>query len=316
MAGTILYTGGVEKLAPHAFRMSGDRRDFLKAEADHPWPGFPMLFIPPERQRQAYIDMMLPGWPCWFQGYCGVVYNIPLRVAGMDSELLPGFLWAMQIAELIGVPIDYAQARDRYMAKMLRLRAELAPDVPALRIAKLLEAKLRGERYGYQLALQMLNAYRMLLETDAEDETTGQIDWIDWTEDDWTEAYTEAYLEWESWSALAFYWVDSLFWSICESPDDSSMITRTRQFLLDAMNESRVEGPGEAFVSGPDCEGGRCEACFEEFWLELQADMTESEQADIARLRAELGMIFQMRVEMEYEDSIDTDDVIRRFNGE
>ena len=63
MAGTILYTGGVEKLVPHAFRMSGDRRDFLKAEADHPWPGFPMLFIPPERQRQAYIDMMLPGWP-------------------------------------------------------------------------------------------------------------------------------------------------------------------------------------------------------------------------------------------------------------
>ena len=280
-----------------------------------------MLFIPPERRRKARIDMMLPGWPCWFQGYCGVVYNIPLRVAGMDSELLPGFLWAMQIAELIGVPIDYAQARDRYMAKMLRLRAELAPDVPALRIAKLLEAKLRGERYGYQLALQMLNAYRMLLETDAEDETTGQIDWIDWTEDDWTEddwteAYTEAYLEWESWSALAFYWVDSLFWSICESSDDSSMITRTRQFLLDAMNESRVEGPGEAFVSGPDCEGGRCEACFEEFWLELQADMTESEQANIARLRAELGMIFQMRVEMEYEDSIDTDDVIRRFNGE
>ena len=309
MAGTILYTGGVEKLAPHAFRMSGDRRDFLKAEADHPWPGFPMLFIPPERQRQAHIDMMLPGWPCWFQSYCGVVYNIPLRLAGKDSEILPGFLWAMQIAELIGVPIDYVQARDRYMAKMLRLRAELAPDVPALRIAKILEAKLRGERYGYQLALQMLNAYHFLLEIDAEDERKGE---IYWTDDDWTEAF----LKWESWSALAFHWVDSLFWSICESSDDSSIITRMRQILFDAMNESRVEGPGEAFASGPDCEGGRCEACFEEFWLELQADMTESEQADIARLRAELGMTFEMRVEMEYEGSIDIDDVIRRFNGE
>ena len=38
------------------------------------------------------------------------------------------------------------------------------------------------------------------------------------------------------------------------------------------------------------------ETCFEEFWLELQADMTEAEQVDIARRRAEIGMKYGLRV--------------------
>ena len=303
MAGTILYTGGVEKLAPHAFRMPGDRRDFLKAEADHPWPGFPMLFIPPERQRQAYIDMMLPGWPCWFQSDCAVVYNIPLKLAGMDSEILPGFLWAMQIAELIGVPIDYAQARDRYMAKMLRLRAELTPYVPALRIAKILEAKLRGERYGYQLALQMLDACHHAEEV-AAGSGWNQKDPADWDEDDWkrndtySDSERETDLEWESWASLAFHQVDMVLWTMPLLADGTSAFIRARQYLLEAISESTVEGPGKAPEPRLSCGGVTCETCFEEFWLELQADMTEAEQVDIARRRAELGMQYGLRVDV------------------
>ena len=301
MAGTILCESGAEMLAPHAFRMSGDWRDFSMAEADYPWPGFPALFAPKNESR-GFGALTLAGWPCWFAVNCSVALRMPIGlIVGGDSDLMSAFRWAMQVAELVGRPINYTQARDRYMAKVFRLRAESAPEVPALQFALLLEAKLRGEPYAYQLALQIFDAYHHAEEVVAGSEWN-QKDPEDWDEDDWkrndtySDSERETLLEWQSWASLAFHQVDMVLWTRPLLADGTSAFIRARQYLLEAISESTVEGPGKAPEPRLSCEGVTCETCFEEFWLELQADMTEAEQVDIARRRAEIGMKYGLRV--------------------
>ena len=302
MAGTILYTGGAEKLAPHAFRMSGDVIDLDRAENSDPWPGFPMLFAPKNESR-GLGALTLAGWPCWFAVNCSMTFRMPIVQRGGDSDLMSAFRWAMQVAELVGRPINYTQARDRYMAKVFRLRAESAPEVPALQFALLLEAKLRGEPYAYQLALQMLDACHHAEEV-AAGSGWNQKDPADWDEDDWkrndtySDSERETVLEWESWASLAFHQVDMVLWTMPLLADGTSAFIRARQYLLEAISESTVEGPGKAPEPRHSCGGVTCETCFEEFWLELQADMTEAEQSDIARRRAELGMQYGLRVDV------------------
>ena len=297
-----MYTGGAEKLAPHAFRMSGDWIDLDRAEASHPWPRFPMLFAPKNESR-GLGALTLAGWPCWFAVNCSVTLRVPIVQIGGDSDLMSAFHWAMQVAELVGRPINYTQARDRYMAKVFRLRAESAPEVPALQFALLLEAKLRGEPYAYQLALQIFDACHHAEEV-AAGSGWNQKDPADWDEDDWKRNDTygdserETLLEWQSWASLAFHQVDMVLWTMPLLADGTSAFIRARQYLLEAISESTVEGPGKAPEPRLSCGGVTCETCFEEFWLELQADTTEAEQVDIARRRAELGMQYGLRVDV------------------
>ena len=64
---------------------------------------------------------------------------------------------------------------------------------------------------------------------------------------------------------------------------------RSRQLLLDAMRESRVEGEGAAPAQRPDCTGMYCRSCKRQFWLDLRADMTPEQRKAIDVVYDETG---------------------------
>ena len=300
MAGIVLFQGGAEKLLPHSRRLGG----FWPSHEELPsgYAGFPDVLCP-DKLNLPYGNLVELGWPCWFYVTCLELHRWCSGQPIEGSEMLAAFHSAMRITGLLGLPVDYAQAKDRYMLKILRLRAELPPETPTLKVVALLEARMRGEPYGYELAKEMISAYRDADRVYDELKRVG-------CGDIYETAVVSAKV------AFGFMKADDLTLSILNAcfdkaykqlqregkPTDMGAISdredvvvapyvmRARLMLLESLRESRVEGPGQAPEVRTGCEGRECERCFEEFWLELLEDMTTTQRRTIERERAQADM--------------------------
>ena len=302
MGGTILYKGGVERLLPFSRRLGGMWPEH--EEVPGSYSSFPEVLLQ-DRVDLPYRRLAEAGWPCWFAATCSYLYTYCSGQPIEGSEKLAAFHAAMRITGLLGLPIDYTQVRDRYMAKALRLRAELAPETKALKVAALLEAKLRGERYGYELAQEMIDAYRDAIRTYGEQERNKSRIGDIFEDPVMSAKNAMAFLKANelTLSILNACWEDADKelrqlgepgnWNLRYEIEDrlaAPYVMRGRLMLLEAMRESRVEGPGDDPEPRKDCEGSYCVPCFEDFWQELQTDMTPAERRAIDRERMQAGL--------------------------
>ncbi len=162
MSGTVLLKGGLEKLRHYSHRLSGNWTRRVERAYGGPRRTFPEVLLPDAlNERRGYLSS-LGGWPCWLTATCGLLHEWPVGEPNRADEEPAAFDWAMRVAGLLERPIDYERVRDRCLVEMLRLMAEFEPKDHALMMAAILDAKLRGERYGYDLANAMLGAYERL----------------------------------------------------------------------------------------------------------------------------------------------------------
>ena len=104
------------------------------------------------------------AWPGWLAESGEALYQNRIGMTLWEEERQMALQWSLRIAELLGLPIDYQRAHDLFFAKMLRLFEDYIKIREAERMAELLEAKVRGERYAFEFAQELLEVRRLSLE--------------------------------------------------------------------------------------------------------------------------------------------------------
>ena len=267
MAGTILVTDGVEKLIATTGVMDGYWSP--RTQGNPANNTFPEVFCPgPEVERDLTLMTTRMAWPGWLAESSSALYQNRIGMKNCQEERQAAFEWSLRIAELLGLPVDYQCAHDLFFAKMLRLFEDYIKIREAERMAELLEAKVRGERYAFGFAQELLEVRRLTLEGLRGDGRSLPISHPIVSE-------------------LSDMDMPGMIFEMSKIISVSNAQTRQARMLLrEALREARVEGAGLLAKPVPECRGYKCVHCEQALWEGLYADMTASEQR-VIRARVE-----------------------------
>ena len=270
MAGTILITDGVEKLLATKDIMDGYWSPRKQGNPEHKI--FPDVFCPgSDVERDCTLMTTRMGWPSWLAESSYTLYQNCIGMMNWQEERQMALQWSFRIAGLLGLSIDYQRAHDLFFAKMLRLFEDYIKIREAERMAELLEAKIRGERYAFEFAQELLEVRRLTVEG----------------------------LRGDGGSLISHFLVSDL--SDMDMPGlifemfktvsvRNAQNRQARLFLLEALREARVEGAGLIAKPVPECRGYKCNHCEQALWDGLYADMTASERKVIRTRVAQLDI--------------------------
>ena len=266
-AGTILLTDGVEKLIATTGVMDGYWSP--RTQGNPANNTFPEVFCPgPEVERDLTLMTTRMAWPGWLAESSSALYQNRIGMKNCQEERQAAFEWSLRIAELLGLPVDYQRAHDLFFAKMLRLFEDYIKIREAERMAELLEAKVRGERYAFGFAQELLEVRRLTLEGLRGDGRSLPISHPIVSE-------------------LSDMDMPGMIFEMSKIISVSNAQTRQARMLLrEALREARVEGAGLLAKPVPECRGYKCVHCEQALWEGLYADMTASEQR-VIRARVE-----------------------------
>ena len=277
IAGTILITDGVEKLIATKDIMEGDWSfGFLKRKQGDPANNtFPDVFFPgPEVDRDFTLMTTRMAWPGWLAESSHILHQNCIGMMDWQEERQAALQWTLRIAGLLGLPIDYQRAHDLFFVKVLRLFEDSIKIRGAGRIADLLEAKVRGERYAFGFAQELLEVRRLYLESEVSIGGHGRL------------LISHAIV-----LELSDMDLPGLMFELFKTASDLNAQNRqARLFLLEALREARVEGAGLIAKPVPECRGYKCNHCEQALWDGLYADMTASERKVIRTRVAQLDI--------------------------
>ena len=319
LAGTILVANAPEKIKSYYRDLLGYWNDD-EAEGHTSFNRFPFILRPPDAV--AGISTPKTDWPCWLTHTCEELFVWPARVDEADiDEEQEAFRWAQRVATYLNAPIDYDRARDIYVEKSIRLLGDFDPKGIAPRIADLLKKRVRDGGQAFDLASEMLSAYREYQEA--------WEDYQDWRESafnaddlklpkDFPDRFSPEAVA-SVGISLAFLQASDVTYSLIVCPWNHREITawhkgirtltlrdlrpltdkefnklaapyirKARGFLLDALRQSLT--PQGVEQKEWSCPSAECRDCFENLWNVMLSEMTISQRRIISRERANRNM--------------------------
>ena len=302
MPVNILLPDGVERLLPLKGRLHGHwETNYQPPFRRKGFYDFPHLFFCSSPRHSIFQQV---GWPCWMGASCWTLFiwpgeDNPNKVLEDDS-----FHWAMRLTGLLEMPIDYDAARLRIQIRLLDMLADFDMGEHSSRMKGLLEARLDGRPNGFEVAREMLSAYRFYQE--AWDAYSFPDDNYNLAEiiqvgsaisclqpDDMIDAVIIGAMQ----GAMVRAWhrgerdINRYQARSFERQDKQAApyILKIRQALLKSLRESVSEISAIELEPVPGCTGGFCDNCVDLFWDTLEKEMSPVHRAELRARRSGSG---------------------------